>query len=422
MPETYNSTLSKWTQLAVFTIGIGLSTVVESQAAYYDTLPRGVRMLALRQVQTSTIGSAFDRQQQEQDYFFRLNLNAESLQDADETLKALFEQVKSISPEAYEKLTFGEYQARGQAQVKVDGAGLAYGINNRLTVYGTFPWYDARVNLDIQRTRGNNYAEVATALQASGDSSSAQILAQVASDLPDINGGVVQSVVTNYMNYEPLGNWQAEGMGDMEIGALYRLTSWENSGLALSGGVVLPTGREDNPDILQDFAFGDGQTDLFLEFGGGLRIPDTNWSFDSFFRYTYQFAHNRVMRVPESADYPYGSENASFEEKLGNMIDWRGEATYQLRRWIGVSGGAHYNYIGRAQYDSEFQLANQIHSIGTERSQQIIRGSLNFSTVPLYRSGDFFLPFTCQISAQDIIGGMNTPKYSRYDIEFRFYF
>lgn len=379
-------------------------------------------MLALRQVQTSTIGSAFDRQQQEQDYFFRLNLNAESLQDADETLKALFEQVKSISPEAYEKLTFGEYQARGEAQVKVDGAGLAYGINNRLTVYGTFPWYDARVNLDIQRTKGNNYAEVATTLQASGDSSSAQILAQVANDLPDVNGGVVQSVVTNYMNYEPLGNWQATGMGDMEIGALYRLTSWENSGLALSGGVVLPTGRQDNPNILQDFAFGDGQTDLFLEFGGGFRIPDTNWSFDSFMRYTYQFAHNRVMRVPESADYPYGSENASFEEKLGNMIDWRGEATYQIRRWIGVSAGAHYNYIGRAKYQSEYQLANQIHSIGTERSQQIVRGSLNFSTVPLYRSGDFFLPFTCQLAVQNIVGGMNTPKYNRYDIEFRFYF
>jgi hypothetical protein len=391
-------------------------------AGYYDTLPRGVRMLALRQVHTTTIGSAFDRQQQEQEYFFRLNLNAEQLQGADESLNALFEQVKAISPEAYQKLTFGEYQARGEAQVKVDGAGLAYGINNRLTVYGTFPWYDARVNLDIQRTRGNNYDEVAKALAASGDSSSAQILAQVATDLPDVNGGVVQSVVTNYMNYRPLGNWQAEGMGDMELGALYRLTDWEYSGLALSGGVVLPTGRQDNPDILQDFAFGDGQTDVFLEFGGGIRIPSTDLSFDSFLRYTYQFEHNRVMRIPESADYPYGSENAVFREKLGNMIDWRFESTYQFARWFGISAGVHYNYIGQAQYTSDNTLANQIHAIGTERLQEMVRGSINFTTVPLYRLGDFFLPFNCSLTAQQIVGGLNTPKYGRYDIEFRFYF
>lgn len=394
----------------------------QAHGAYYDTLPKGVRMLALRQIQTSTIKSAFNRQQQEQEYFFKLNLDAKSLEGIDDTINAVFEQVKSVSPDAYNQLTFGEYQARGEANVQVRGGGLAYGVNNRFTIYGTFPWYDARVNLDIQRTRGNNYQQVADSLRASGDSTAAQVLSQIAPDLPDINGGVVQSVVVNYLNYQPLGNWQAEGMGDMELGFFYRLTDWDDAGIALSGGVVLPTGREDDPDILQDFAFGDGQTDVFAEVGGGFRILNTNFSYDTFTRLTYQFAHDRVMRVPESADYPYGSENAEFREKLGNMIDHRSELNFMVRRWLSFGAGYHYNYIEQAQYDSQYDLANRVHALETERTQHTLRSAVYFSTVPLYKSGDFFLPFNASFTTQHIVGGLNTPKYNRYDLEFRFFF
>jgi hypothetical protein len=417
MPKMTKTTKNYWSKTLLASTLACFSPI--SFGAYYDTLPKGVRMLALKQVRTSTIESAFDRQQQERDYFFRLNLDASAIEDVDETLKSVFEQLKSVSPQAYEQITFGEYQAKGTADVKVDGAGLAFGLSNRLTIYGTFPWYDARVNLDIQRTRENNYKEVAASLD---DSSAAEILTQIAPDIPDINGGVVQSVVVNYLNYQPLGNWQAEGMGDMELGAIYRLTDWTNSGLAVTGGVVLPTGREDDPDILQDFAFGDGQADIFVEFGGGITIPDTRWSFESFFRYTYQFSHDRVMRIPESADYPYSRENGLFTEKLGNMLDIRTEASFQLKRWVSFNGGFLYNYIGEAKYDSQFSLANDIHALSTERTQQTVRAGVLLSTVPLYQSGDFFLPFNCQLSAQQILGGMNTPKYARYDVEFRFYF
>ncbi len=392
------------------------------QAAYYDTLPKGVRMVVMKQVQTSTINSAFDRQKQESQYFYRLDLNAKTIAEINTSFQAAFDQVKSISPEAYDQLTFGEYQAKGQAQVKVNGAGLAWGINNRLTIYSAFPYYDARVDLNVQRTKGNNYAAVADQLRKSGDNSSAQVISQVAPNLPDVNEGVVQSVVVNYLGYEPLGNWQAKGMGDVEVGALYRLTDWDYSGLALSGGIVLPTGRQDNPDVLQDFAFGDGQTDLFVEFGGGLTIPNTRWSFDSFARYTYQFAHNRTMRIPESRDYPYGSEKANFEEKLGNIFDFTLSTNYQWRRWLSFSAAALYNHIGQASYQSPHQLGNEVHAADTEIVQQSVRLATHFSTVPLYKSGDFFLPFAMNLSAQQILGGMNTPKFSRYDIEFRFFF
>lgn len=415
---------------ALFTLGkaafYGLTlaaTIQASNGAYYDTLPKGVRMLALKQVRTGDIQSAFNRQQQEQPYFFRINLDSNSLEGFNEAAKNIFAQLKAISQEAYEEFSFGEYQAKGTADVKVNGAGLAYGLSNRLTLYGTFPWYDARVNLQIDRTKQNNHKEVARTLEAQGNTGQAQIISEIANQLPDVTGEVIQSVVVNGFNYQPLGNWQGEGMGDMELGAIYRLTNWDYAGLALSGGLVLPTGREDDPDILQDFGFGDGQTDAFVEFGGGYTLPFwTNMSFDSFVRYTYQFEHERVLRVPESSDYPYGSESLVFKEKLGNMWDWRTTANLQIRRWIGFSAGFLYNYIGLANYDSPNEFANQVHARETEIVQETVRLGAHFSTVPLYKSGDFFLPFNCNLTAQKIIGGQNTPKYSRYDVEFRFYF
>lgn len=391
-------------------------------ASYYETLPKGVRMAVFRKVQTDKIGSAFDRQQREQDYFFRVNLDATSIEDADATLKSLFNQVKGISQQAYEELTFGEYQAKGEAQVDVNGYGLAWGLTNRTTVFGIFPYYNAKVNLDIKRTRGNNYKAVADRLAAQGDNTAAQILAQVAPSLPDINEGVVQSIVVNYLGYQPLGSWQGEGFADVELGVLHRLTDWTYSGLAISGGVVLPTGREDDPDNLVDFGFGDGQTDLFLEFGGGVTIPDTSWGFDSWARFTYQFEHDRVMRIPSSPDYPYGSESAVFRESLGNIYDWTSQISYQATRWLGFSSRYMYTYQEAASYESEYTLANEIKAIDTERTAQTVRGTMHFSTVPLYKSGDFFLPFDCNLSAQTIISGMNQPKFSRYDLELRFYF
>jgi len=399
-----------------------LSPLNRVLAAYYDTLPKGVRMAVLKQVRTGTIDSAFDRQQQEQSNFFRVNLDAGSLENYNELTQSIFEQVRSISEEAYNEFSLGEYEAQGSANVQVNGAGLAYGLSNRLTLYGTFPWYKAQVNLQIERTKMSNNQKVVESLNATGNGTEAQILKDLAAQIPDINGGVVQSVVTNGFNYKPLGNWQAQGMGDMEIGAIYRLTDWAYSGLAVSAGVVLPTGRQDDPDILQDFAFGDGQTDVFAEFGGGFTIPNTRWSFDSFARFTYQFSHNRVMRVPESRESPYSAESMIFEEKLGNMLDLTTSATFQFKRWFGVSGAFLHRSIGLAEYRSPNEFANEIRALETNRTEQVVRAGINFSTVPLYQSGDFFLPFAANISAQQIVSGTNTPKYSRFDVEFRFYF
>ena len=408
-------------------LGITITSMLSSGyvgAAYYDTLPKGVRMIVMRQVKTGEIKSAYNRAGKNEPYFFKIDLNAQTLEDYNTFAKSTFEQIKSINKEAYDEFSLGQFEAQGVADVSVKGAGVAVGITNRLTAYGAFPFYDARVDLQMKQTGQNNLSQVANKLDKAGNSSQADLIQNIANQFSDINitGETVQSAVVNGYNYQPLGNWQAQGPGDFEVGLIYRLTDWDYSGLALSGGVVLPTGREDDPDMLQDFAFGDGQTDLFVEFGGGVSLPNTSLSFNSYLRYTYQFAHNRRLRLPESEDFPYSAEDSVFEEKLGNMLNYEGSVNYQFSRSFGISAAYLDNYRPQSQYTSEYTMANTIHADETERREQFVRVGTHFSTVPLYKSGDFFLPFAANITAQKMIGGLNSPSYSRFDFELRFFF
>ena len=393
-------------------------------SSYYDTLPKGVRMVVMRQVKTGQINSSYNRAGKNEPYFFRIDLNPQALENFNSFSQTVFEQIKAINEEAYNEFSLGEFEAKGNAQVEVKGAGLAYGITNRLTAYGAFPFYDARVELQMEQTKKSNLSSVAQKLDKSGNSSDAQMIQNIANDISHINitGETIQSAVVNGYNYQPLGNWQAQGPGDFEFGMIYRLTDWEYSGLALSGGVVLPTGREDDPDMLQDFAFGDGQTDAFIEFGGGITLPNTQLSFNSFLRYTYQFEHNRRLRLPESEDFPYSSQDAVFKEKLGNMLNFETSTQYQFSRWFALSAAYLHSYRPQSAYDSQYTMANEIYAQDTERSEQFVRIGTHFSTVPLYKSGDFFLPFAANVTAQRMIGGLNSPRYSRIDFELRFFF
>lgn len=411
-----------WRMLLATTISLISSGY--SYSAYYDTLPKGVRMAVMRQVKTGTINSAYNRAGQNQPYYFKMNLDAKSIENFSSFAKSTFDQIKAINKDAYNEFSLGQFEAQGQANVQVKGAGLAYGITNRLTVYGALPYYDAKVSMQIKQTGTNNLANVAAKLNSAGNSSEAGMIQNVASQLSGINitGETIQSAVVNGYNYQPLGNWQAQGPGDFELGMIYRLTNWDYSGLALSGGVVLPTGRIDDPDMLQDFAFGDGQTDLFAEFGGGFTIPHTRLSFNGFARYTYQFSHYRRLRIPESWSFQYGSQDALFKEKLGNMINFEASTNYQLRPWIGFSAAYLESYRPQSHYQSQYTMANAIYASNTERRQQFVRVGTHFSTVPLYKSGDFFLPVAINLTAQKMVGGLNFPKYSRFDFEMRFFF
>jgi len=397
------------------------------KAAYYDTLPKGVRLVALRQVNTDKIISSFTGNKQEKDYFFKLSLDAKSLENAQDIFKSYLQALKAQSPAAYDALQLGEYEISAEAKVNVQGLGVAYGWTNSLTTYISVPYYNANVNLNMVRTKGNNNAEVQRLLIASNNDPStistvSSIIMGVANSLPDASGGVIQSVVVNYFDYKPIGNWQGEGLGDVELVGVYRLTDWADAGLATTWGIVLPTGRIDDPDIIQDIAFGDGQFDIYGEIGGGFRAGMTTFFTDSSLRYTFQAPTNKVLRVPESADYPLGSQKATFYEKLGDKVDFMLTETYRWNDMFTTGVGYLYNYTFKSKYDSSFSNANSILENNTEKESHVMKGEIGFTTVELYKKNKFAVPLSINVSAQKFIEGRNIPNYTRFDFEFRLYF
>ncbi|WP_127714219.1 hypothetical protein [Halobacteriovorax sp. HLS] len=412
------------TSLKRYCFGLVLTLIsVNSLATSYATLPKGVRVGGYRHVFTGDITSSYGANASESSYALKEGLTAKTLESINQATKEYFKQLKAINPKAYEDFTFGEYSAQGSGEVTVNGFGAGWGITDRLTAYFSMPIYKANVNLDIHRTQGNNHQQTVQQLNQNTQLSADQkLIRDITAQLPDAKQELLQSVVVNYYNYKPIGNWQGQGLGDVEVGAMYRLTDWKGAGIAIAGGVVLPTGRTDHPDILQDIAFGDGQTDVFAEVFMGKSFMYRRLDLDLGIRYTYQFAKDKEIRIPDSYEFPLSTKKAVVNEKLGNKISVVFGPSYGFTNWFSFSAAYALDKKFKSTFESEYTLANEILAINTDSESHYIKLAANFSTVNLYRMEVFPIPLGISLRAQEKIAGRNTPKHSQYEIDFRFFF
>lgn len=380
-------------------------------------------MFVAKKVSTSKINSEFDGQKKLNPLAIEENINSEMLKSVSEETQLFFNELEKVSPDAYKNFSMGEYQADGFAEVDVQGYGLAYGLTNRLTVYGSIPYYSASVKVNIQRKHKGNLKNVNKLIQSSNNQGgNASYLSQLVEQLPDANENLLQSVFVNLYEYEPVGDWRAKGFGDMELGMIYRLTEWKDAGLATSFGAVLPTGREDNPDIIQDIPFGDGQTDIWAEFGGGFHLFDKFLHFWQSTRYTHQLPTNKELRVQEDRDLILSEKKANFTEKLGDIIDLR--VGLDLSFFNSLKLGVELGHREKAQdsYQSDYSDANQVLAYNSEVEIRTLKTAIEYSTIEKYKSGDFFLPFKLGFSMEQMLEGKNTANYTRYDVDLSLFF
>jgi hypothetical protein len=186
----------------------------------YKTLPKGVRMLAYRNVTTTPITAEYNQSQAETPLSFGLNATADVLSSASDSIRYFFDQLRATNPAAYDQFTYGEYKISGSAQLNVHGLGLGYGVTDRLTVYGILPYYTANVRVKYRQLRPSNTQEVSNTIDAGGGPDSNGILSNTIRALPSANASMLQSVVVNVFGYDEVGNWYGSGYGDLETGDL----------------------------------------------------------------------------------------------------------------------------------------------------------------------------------------------------------
>lgn len=372
-------------------------------AAYYDVLPKGVRNLTYQFTQTGEITGRYTNSGTLQGYNVSANINADSIKGVNSAVDTY---LGSLSASDYKDFSFGTFQGSATSKVKVQGLGAGYGATDRITFYGFIPFYSAQVELNIERTqKGRN--KVGSAIQLE--------------NLPDVDVRLIQSLFVNYYHYQPLGKWKADDFGDAEVGMMYQVKKWNNAGALINLGFVAPTGREDNPDILQDIAFGDGQWDGFFEFGIGYTFKN-DFSFDQWNRFTHQFPYSTDVRLPDSSSFPVTSNKGRAKIKYGDKGQTNLQGNYRISDSWSTSLTYTFEYKEKDNYKSSSSNTDSILEEGTERISHTGKLAFNFSTLSLFQQKRFFLPLSLNLALQSIFSGKNNPQYERADFQIRMYF
>ena len=391
-----------------------------SWANYYETLPKGVRHLRGRYIH-STVSSSFNRSKSETPYAYKIEANIKNLEKIeDPTVKdvlALF----APYPGAYSQLSLGTHKLDAEANINVNVYAAAFGITDRITAYVGLPIYDAKVNINYKTVKGSSQEDVAATLQEIYGDNWAQTLGNIVEKVYDIDGSTIQSGITNALGYDELGSWSGQGLGDTELGLIYNFHKQDGFGLALKYGVIVPTGYVDDPDIIQDVGFGDGQWDTFLEFGGGKSLTDRITA-NAWTRFTYQFSSEKELRVPYSGDLSISDEKATFSEKLGNKYLIGFDTEFIVNDWINITPSFIYEYTEQAVYESSNSQANKWLGQDTESNSQSFRIMTQLTSVGLFQQNKFLLPGFLNFSYQNTFRGQNTPKVDMYEIELGMYF
>lgn len=403
--------MSKFLIILVF-----ISITTASHAQYQKILPKGVRAIINKNI-SSEISSTYNQSGGDSPIKYKINVNTETLESINNVdLEAVLDIFRPY-PEIYNLISGGIHQAEGRADVNVNVFAFGYGISDRMMAYVGIPIYEAKVSMKYKKLKDSTQDEVAAALQDIDNDNEAQILGAAVEKFYGIDGGVIQSAATNRLGYNELGDWQGQGLGDIEFGLNYVLYDNDYHGMKLTLGGVAPTGYEDDPDTLQDIGFGNGQWDAFVEIGGGYSFSEDT-SADLWGRYTYQFATDKRKRIPLDEGIPIGEESIDVNEKLGNKFLIGAAVSHNLNDWFSLRPSFTYEYIESASYSSDNSEANRLLGYNTNSSAQNLKLAASFSSIRLFQQKKFLLPGSVNLSYQTTVNGHNTPNGDLLELEF----
>lgn len=400
--------------LTVMALGLSVSAFGQQ----WKTLPANVRILGYRNVTTSKVKSNYNQFRSEASLGTTIRLDAATLNDM---AGNIIVPGQDISNDAYNNFLLGEYKVDPTAQFNVNGFGLGWGITNKIMAYAEFSYYSATVKTKLSRTKGNTYGQTSDILNGGNGGMTDGTIGENLNNLPDVDAGVIQSALVNEMGYKPLGDWTGKGYGDMETGIMANIIDQGTWGLMLYPGLVLPTGRVDDPDMLQDVGFGDGQTDVFLEAATGYVFNDY-LSFGTTLRYTYQMPFDTELRVPSSQDSMVSYNKGDFNVKYGNKINWMANATYFYNDWLAFTPVYRLMYQAESQYESKFTQANEWMSNNSDKMEHQVQLTTTLSSIQPFLKKKFVLPAQINMNVVQTVAGKNVPKVGRFEIELRMLF
>jgi len=221
--------------------------------------------------------------------------------------------------------------------------------------------------------------------------------------------------------FKALNDWQGQGMGDMTLAAKYRAINNSRMGLATTLGVVAPTGRQKDPDTLNDVPFGDGVWGPFAQVAVDQKLP-YQFSTNQFVKYTEELPGKRRVRAityDELIEIP----DVNLDYKMGDKIDAGASLRYEPN--YGLIAGVGYTYFrkfgdvykGDISPDSKKALQRW-----TDMQAHNAEFTVGYSTVPLYQAGHADIPFDMRLSYTKQVTSRNMPisDLAQFDVDLFF--
>lgn len=309
---------------------------------------------------------------------------------------------------------------------------LAYGITDKLAIGIKIPywWVENKVHAEVDPTNASLVKNPFLGLPPGEDPFLGAPLVPIelvptpfrqklnTSDIQNLLGAGLDvngngSIDIKGFGYDEVKKWSGDGFSDIEAGFKYQYLKTENWQLAFTGAVRFPTGKEDDPDNLQDYALGQGAYALLFKLHNDYK-GIKNLLLDATFSYDLYLPDKAVMRVPDDVDLPITINKEEVDRNLGDIFELELMGQYNIAR--GLYATAYYIYGYRWEHSIDGDLGYAYESLEQESgyTSHIYKIGLMYSTVPLYLDKEFPVPLKVSLLYRDRFKGTDNIMKSQY--------
>jgi hypothetical protein len=311
------------------------------------------------------------------------------------------------------KATLGDVAVKYRYDIDVLDLGYSYGLTDKLSIgiHVPYYWITNHVHTALDTTNANVGLDPDTG----------------ACCIPLAVGGVamttddVQNLIMAQYGFSRIDNWQREGIGDIELGARYRLYLEQESAFAITGGLRLPTGYADDADKLNDVAWSYGNYALLLRLHydyllSNLWQPDTSRLHQPVpragdlvanltLRYDYMLPDDKIMRIVDTPAQVLTGNRERVDRELGDLYNLEASLHYHPSEALAFTltytwGG---KFKDRIDGDQGFNYSSL--EANTDSDQQIVIVAASYSTLAAYQQQQSKLPMEFSLAYRERFDG-----------------
>lgn len=313
-----------------------------------------------------------------------------------------------------EEDSIGDVTADLKGHVAVAVPVVSYGVTDKLTVAGVFPYYRAKMKARLGFRKNKNFDRLVSYLTEANQLEKANDVKNKFANMLDTFNEKLQK-----NGYNSLSDWEDGGFGDITLAGKYQAIKDKTIGLSFAGGFVLPAGRTKDADLLVDIPFGKGSLGVFAQ-GAIDEYLNKDIFFNQYIKYIYQSPSKTVLRLKteeEALEVP----KAEISYKRGD--EWEIGLSANFEPEYGLVAGLGLVRLGK--FKDRFDVSSSSKSTlesGTDELSDFFEAKLGYSTLPAFKRKEFPAPISLALEMRKFVSGKNSASKDLYSVDMNLFF